>query len=108
MAGEISTTFLPVKYSRVVVTSLYCSMRFHQISDGKLKYILSELESAAFTAWKLACISNSCSASKLCVCTKSLFNGKPPYWTICLVAFRQYQINVQFISVYITVFHSTF
>ena len=41
---------------------------YHQISDGELQYILSELNSAAFTAWKLSCITNSCSASKyVCV-----------------------------------------
>jgi len=44
---------------------------YHQISDSEMQYILSELNSAAFTAWKLACINNGCSAGKLCVCTKS-------------------------------------
>jgi len=28
IAGGISTTLLPVKYSRVVVASLYCGVRF--------------------------------------------------------------------------------
>ena len=32
---------------------------------------MSELNSAAFTAWKLACINNGCSVGKLYVCTKS-------------------------------------
>lgn len=44
---------------------------YHQIKDGELQFIMSELNSPLYTAWKVACSATGLSAGKFCVVTNS-------------------------------------